>query len=275
MEIFLLFIDYLLSHLKTIVTVTVLLMAGIFLARFVRNRLHKIFHEKKENATVKLFFIDFIYATLLIILAITTLTELGVPTGSLLTLLGTGGIAIALAMKNSLSDIANGILIVIQQPFKIGDLVKLSGVTGTVYQINLFTTQLKTGDHEMVFIPNGKVMSDKMINIAYRGIRRLTLKVSISYDENIKNASEILLTLVRKHEKILKSPEPAILVDQFGDSGIELAIRIWAKKSDYETIKSELLEQIKNECENKGIEVPFPQIEVTLKKPIPAEPQIA
>lgn len=238
-------------------------MAGWALTQ-VRNKALFITANKKKKQAVITFCINLVFGFSLFILLIPVLHEFGVPTTSLVTILGTSTLAIGLALKDFLGNIAAGIMLILQRPFEIGDWVELSGKLGMVERIDLFSVKMKTAENEVVYFPNGKLITDKIINKTALGKRRLECLIDVSYDSDLKLAKQILLELVKADSRVLQEPAPLVAVHNLGNHGVELTVRVWVKSSDMLYVKFDLLEQVKLTFDEKGIIIPFPQMNVAL-----------
>ncbi len=258
--------DLMMHHGKNALISLAIFLVGLLISKFIRERIRNYLKSHFNEPTAMLFLVNAAYAVLLSILGIIVLSQLGVPTASLITLLGASSIAIGLALKSSLSNIANGLLLIFLKPFRIGDVVELSGLVGTVEQIYLFTTRIKTPNNELVYIPNAKVMGDKIKNLTRKGTRRIDLTIGISYDANIKKAKTIIESLFQNQPLILKEPAPQVAVKELGTDAVNLYVRPWVKKNDFGIVTAELLESIKTEFDTNGIEIPYPQLDVHLDK---------
>ena len=201
-----------------------------------------------------------------ILLFVTVISKLGIETSAFVTILGAAGLAIGLSLQGSLSNFAGGVLIIMFKPFKVGDFIEAQGVSGTVQQIQIFVTQLATVDNQIIFVPNGALSNGNIINYSYAETRRANIIINISYDSNLKKAKEIIFEIIHNHPAILKEPEPVILVDSLGDSSVNIAVRPWSKIEDFFTMRSDILEQIKQQFEENKITIPFPQSEIHIKQ---------
>ncbi len=174
--------------------------------------------------------------------------------------------AIGLSLQGSLSNFAGGVLIIMFKPFKVGDFIEAQGVSGTVKQIQIFVTQLSTVDNQTIFVPNGALSNNNIINYTYATTRRADLTIGISYNSNIKKAKELALEVMNNHPMVLKDPEPMVLVRDLADSSINLAVRPWAKTEDFFVMRSDILEQIKLKFDENNIVIPFPQRDIHIKQ---------
>lgn len=205
-----------------------------------------------------------IYSILLIAVALAAVDQLGINVTSLLTIVGAAGLAIALALKDSLSNFAAGIMIIIFRPFKIGDFINAGGQAGVVDEIGLFSTLMHTGDNQRIIIPNSSVIGGTITNVNALGTRRIDLVIGIGYDDNIGHARDILLGVIDADPRILKDPAAAVTVAEMADSSINLNVRPWVKAEDYWAVRTDLLESIKLSLDQAGISIPYPQRDVHL-----------
>lgn len=196
---------------------------------------------------------------LAVITAIGALDLVGVPIASLLAALGAVGLALALAMRESLSNLAAGVLLVITRPFRAGDFVDISGQQGRVERIDLLQTLLVTVDNRLITLPNSQVMNQPIVNFSARDERRLDLPVSIAYEDDPTRALEVIRKVLDEHPRVLKTREPQLLVQRFGASSVDLAVRPWVRTSEVLQAQSELLAAIKAALEAAHITIPYPQ----------------
>lgn len=188
----------------------------------------------------------------------------GVNTASLVALLGTIGLAVGFALKDTLSNIAAGLMLLVLRPFRVGDSIEYGSITGKVIEINLFTTILETADGIFVSSPNGIIWGSTVKNFTKTGKRRMSIMMGISYDDSIDKAFEVLTNLVAKDERILKDPAPQVMLVSLGDSSVNLELRCWANTLDYWSAYWELNKAAKIEIEAAGLSIPFPQRDVHL-----------
>jgi small conductance mechanosensitive channel len=203
-----------------------------------------------------------LYAVLLSAVGLAAIDQLGVNIMSLLAILGAAGLAVGLALKDSLSNFASGVMIIIFRPFKIGDFVTISGTSGVVDEIGLFCTLLHTGDNQRIIIPNSGVFGSTIINTSALTTRRIDLVIGISYDDNIGTAKNIILDVISKDERVLEDPAPVVAVSELAESSVNLVVRPWVMSPDYWATRWELTENIKNALDAGNITIPYPQQDV-------------
>lgn len=238
-------------------------LAVFFIGRWVAGRLVKaqdlLFERREVDPTIARFVHNLSSAVLLVVVVLAALNQLGVQTSSMLAVLGAAGLAIGLALKDSLSNIASGVLMVAFRPFRVGDFVEVAGVTGTVDKIAVFYTELRTSDNKVVVIPNALVTSGVITNFTAAHTRRIEIKVGVSYNSDLETVRQVLLDVVRADPRVLADPAPVVGVLEFADSSINLVVRPWVKSSEYWDTFFALNVAIKRAFDARGIEIPFPQ----------------
>lgn len=201
----------------------------------------------------------------ILVMAVTVLAVLdnfGVETTSIIAVLGAAGLAVGLALQGTLSNVASGLMLLFLRPFKVKDTVEVAGVTGTVVEIGLFTTRLKTAQGTFVYLPNAKVLSDKIHNLTEGGTRRLDLTFGIAYGDDIGAASALVQEVLAAHELVLAEPAPVVGVAALADSSVNLTCRAWVKASDYGNATLQLNRQVKERFDAANVTIPFPQRDV-------------
>ncbi|MFA7092573.1 MAG: mechanosensitive ion channel domain-containing protein [Arcobacteraceae bacterium] len=220
----------------------------------------------KLDETLIVFFKNVMYYAFLIVVILTALEQVGVQTTSFLAILGAAGLAIGLALKDSLSNFASGVMIVFFKPFKLGDSVTAGGVSGTVTEIHLFNTEFKTGDNQKILVPNASITSGSIINVNAHPKRRVDLIIGVSYNDDIKKVKEILLAILTSHEKILQEEANKVAVSELAASSVDFAVQAWVNTPDYGEVRSYLIESIKIRFDEEGISIPYPQTDVHVFK---------
>ncbi|MDR3345803.1 MAG: mechanosensitive ion channel [Campylobacteraceae bacterium] len=226
----------------------------------------KIVGKTSLDETTASFLSSAIYMILLLIVVLAALSNLGVETTSFVALLGAMGLAIGMALRDSFSSIGAGLLLVFFKPFKVKDLIDLSGVLGTVEAINIFSTVLKTTDNKQIIIPNSKVVTDNIINYSAKKLRRVDLVFGIGYEDDLLKAKKVLGDIISSYAKILKEPEPLIAVLALSQSSVDFTVRVWVKTDDYWDVYFYLNENVKLRFDEEKISIPYPQLTVS-KKP--------
>lgn len=246
----------------------VVFFIGVQLIKLARRILKKTLERAKADLGVIQFLDSLVKASLYVILVFSIATGFGVDAASIVALLGSAGVAIGLALQGSLSNFAGGVLILLLKPFKVGDYIKedTNNNEGTVAEIQLFYTKLKTADNKIIILPNGTLANTSMTNVTEASTRRLDITVGIAYDSDIKKAKAVLLDMLKEDEATLKNEDMRVFVDTLADSSINLGIRCWVKKEDYWETKWRLTEETKYTLDAAGIEIPFPQLDVHCDK---------
>lgn len=239
---------------------------GKRIARFITNLVINLM--KKNDIDVELtgFFDSLIYWLLFALVCIAALGQLGVQTASFIALIGAAGLAIGLALQGALSNFAAGVLIIILRPLRVSDFVEVAGESGSIQNIKIFTTELRTADNKCVIIPNSRVLDSNIINYSSTGRRRVDLVFGIGYNDNLDHARKILQDIIQSDERILKEPEPVIAVSELAESSVNFVVRPWVKTQDYWGVYFEITEQVKKRFDAENISIPFPQQDVNIVK---------
>lgn len=211
------------------------------------------------------FLLNLIHWIFKIVLTIIVLGTVGIETTSFAALLAAAGLAIGMALQGSLGNFAGGVLIMIFKPIKIGDLIEAQGELGVVKEIEIFTTKLTGLSNREIIIPNGALSNGNIINYSTAGTRRVDLVYGVSYDADIKQTKEVLMTVLTSHPKVLKDPTPVVAVSELADSSINFVVRPWCNEEDYWTVYFEVTENVKEALDAAGIEIPYPH-QVEIKK---------
>ena len=212
--------------------------------------------------TVRIFVTNLLNTLLMIVVFIAAINQLGIQTTSIIAVLGAAGLAIGLALQGSLSNFAAGILIVIYRPYKVGDYIQADNHLGTVDDIQIFSTVLKTPDNKLVIVPNGSIMNGSIVNFSNQDKRRVDILASCSYEDDIDKVKSVLADILSKDDRILSEPKPRIAVSELADSSVNFIVRPWVKNSDYIDVYYSLLEEIKKRFDQEGISIPYPQSDV-------------
>ena len=211
------------------------------------------------DETLVKFLENIVYYTLLTVVIIAALNKLGIATTSFLAILGAAGLAVGLALKDSLGNFASGVMIVLFKPFKAGDSVVAGGVSGTVTEVTIFNTVFLTADNQKIIVPNSSITSGSITNVNANNTRRVDIVVAISYEDNIKNAKDVLTNIINSNPKVLKDKGVGIAVTDLAVDSVKLGVNVWAKSSDCGSLKAELLEEIKTKFDEVGITIPYPK----------------
>jgi len=190
---------------------------------------------------------------------------LGIDTSGITALIASLGVGVGLAVNGALSNFAGGALILITRPFRIDDFIEAQGYAGTVEDIHMTMTRLRTPDNKIVYVPNGVLSAGTIVNYSEKDIRRVDLTFSIGYSDDSERAKAIILQLIETHEKTLKDPAPFVRMSEHGESSISITARVWTKSEDFWDVHFDLLESVKAAFDKEGIEIPFNQLDVHVK----------
>lgn len=239
-----------------IVGAVLIILLGAWLARIVRRTLRKVFEARKLDPTVVYFADSCLQVLLWGVILIAALHRLGVETTSLVAMLGAAGLAIGLGLRQQLSNVASGLLIIIFRPFSVGDYIEGGGSAGTVERIELMATEVRTPENVKVIVPNSRLTADKVHNFSHHDTRRLRIGMGASYKADLKAIRDVLQGILEGEELILKDPPPTVAIKELTDKGVKLEIRAWVKSQDYLKTKIRLNEKIKERYDSE--EIPFP-----------------
>lgn len=258
----------LMAFFTTIILAIVVYFIGSRIIKFFMKTYERWAEKREIDEGVRQFLGSLVKAILYMILVFVILTLFGVTTASVVAVLGSAGLTLGLALQGSLSNFAGGVIILIMKPFKVGDYIieDTHKNEGTVEEISLFYTKLSTRDNRSVMIPNGILANSSMTNVTSNGKRRIDLSVGISYQSDIRQAKEVLLQVVFEESACLSEEEMLVFVSDLADSNIVMGVRVWVHTEDYWQTRWRLLENIKYAFDENGIEIPYPQMDVTIRQ---------
>jgi small conductance mechanosensitive channel len=243
----------------------VIWIIGSWAIRKIMKGIRAVMTKRDYDESLQKFLLNLISWILKILLIITLLGTLGVPTTSFAAIIAAAGLAIGLALQGSLGNFAGGVLIMIFKPIKIGDLIEAQGEIGVVKQIEIFTTKLTGLSNKEIIIPTGALSNGNIVNYTTEGTRRVDLTFGVGYDSDIKKTKEVLMNVITSHPLVLSDPEPTVNVSALADSSINFAVRPWCKAEDYWAVYFGITEQTKEALDAAGIEIPYPH-QVEIKK---------
>lgn len=249
--------------LSTLISAVVIYFVGTYLIKVVRKLLMRYFKAKDLDLTVVTFLNGLTKWALNILLFVVVITQLGVQTSAFIAILGGAALAIGMSLQGSLANFAGGILIILFKPFKIGDYISsANGVEGTVLEIGIFNTKLRTPQNQSVIAPNGNLSNSNIINFTDLGTRRTRFNIGVSYDADLRKTKEVLMEVISKNELAHKEPEPQVIVMELADSSVNLSIRVTTSFENYWTMYEQLIIECKEALDKEGIVIPFPQRDV-------------
>lgn len=239
---------------------------GLKLIKMLTKAIQKSKGMNRVDKSASTFIISFLSITLKVFLFITAFAYVGIPMTSMIALLGSAGVAIGLALQGGLSNIAGGIMLLLFRPFKVGDYITNHTEEGTVEEITIFYTVLRTIDNKKIVLPNGALSNESLINFSSYPKRRLDIDFSVGYDSNIDKVIEVIKEQAEKEEKVLKEDEIFVRLTNHGDNALVFTIRVWVKQEDYWNTKFNLLENVKRAFDKNKITIPYPQLDVHMQK---------
>ncbi len=256
--------DLLMQYGPKLLAAIVIFYVGKLLSKWLKRLVARMMNKANVDPLIVSFTSSLVYMGMMVFVVVATLGQVGIQTTSFIAILGAAGLAIGLALQGSLANFAAGFLLIIFRPFKVGDVIEAAGVTGKVDDIQIFTTTLKTPDNKTIIVPNAKISGDNIINYSTQKTRRVDMVVGVSYDADLKEVREILIDIVNKDERILKDPEPLIVVGELADSSVNFFVRVWVNSADYWNVYFDANETVKLRMDEAGIGIPYPQRDVHL-----------
>ena len=241
-------------------------VVGQYISRLIVRLVRNLMDKARVDAMLAGFISNILRFVLLLFVLVAALDQLGINTTSLVALLGAAGIAVGLALKDSLQNFASGVLIILFRPFSVGDWIEAAGIQGKVQKITIFSTVLLTGDNRIILVPNGQIYNGTIINYTSSTTRRVDMVFGISYGDDLKKAKKIIEDVIADDDRILKDPAPLVAVSSLGDSSVNFNVRPWVKTADYWDVFYALNENIKLAFDDNGISIPFPQMDVHIQK---------
>jgi small conductance mechanosensitive channel len=258
--------ELMLGYLLQLVAAIVIFYIGRLLAKTLRRLVEKALLSRAVDKAVVSFVASIVYAIILIATVLMALSQVGVQTTSFIAILGAAGLAVGLALQGSLANFASGILIILFRPFKSGDFIDAGGISGTVDKIEIFQTIMKTPDNKLVIVPNAQITGGAITNYSAEPIRRVDLVIGIGYDSDLRKAKQLLEQMLKDDPRILPEPAPVVKVSALADSSVNFNVRPWVNSADYWNVYWDILEKVKLTFDEQGIAIPFPQMDVHIKK---------
>ncbi len=239
-------------------------LVGKWIAELITKTIRRLMDKAKVDPTLVTFLGNFSYALLITFVIIAALSNLGVNTTSFIAVLGAAGLAVGLALQGSLSNFGAGVLLILLGHFKVGDYVEAGGAAGTVEDLRIFNTVLRTPDNRVIIVPNSTIIGGNIINYSAKDTRRIEIKVGVSYEDDIRAVKEELQRIIQEDERLLRDPAPLVAVSELADSSVNFVIRPWVKAADYWDVYFGLIEKIKLRFDEKGFTIPYPQQDIHL-----------
>lgn len=258
--------DFAMTFGARLIGALLVLFIGLKIVKLITKFMRKTEKFKKIDPGAGSFIISFIGIALRVIVILTAVAILGVPMTNFVTILGSVGLAVGLAMEGSLANFAGGLMILVFRPFKVGDFIDAAGVSGTVQEITIFYTIINTPDNLRVVVPNGGLSNSTVKNFSYNETRRVDLEFGVSYKSDLKQVITVLQDMAAAHELVLKDQDIFVKIASYDESQITLKLRVWVNAADYWTVYFDLTEKAKEVFDANDIEIPFPQLDVHFDK---------
>ena len=256
-------VDWIESNGPTVLSAVLIFLIGLLISKIILKIIAKGLKKSRLDPTGHAFLLSFLRVSFYIIVMIVSLSKLGVPMTSIIAVLSAAGLAISLALKENLSNVASGFILMFVRPFKVGDYISVGEAEGTVSEITIIHTCLHTIDNKVVFIPNAKVTSSTITNYTVEEKRRLEQHYSIAYTADFEKACEAIRSVLRNDERFLSVPDaPMIVMDGHHDSSVGIMLRVWVKQENYWTVYFELFKRVKYAFDEAGITIPYNQLDV-------------
>jgi small conductance mechanosensitive channel len=251
---------------KNIVIALVIFYVGRMVVGLVVRGLRRVMQKQEVDKTLETFICNLVRMALLVVVVIAAIGALGIQTTSFIAIFGAAGLAVGLALQGSLSNFAAGVLIVLFRPYRVGDYIEAAGISGSVEQVQILTTVLKTPDNKQIIVPNSQVMDSIITNYSANDTRRVDMVVGVSYSDDLDKVRSILEELVAAEERILDDPACTIAVSELADSSVNFVLRPWVNTADYWGVWFDMTEAVKKRFDQEGISIPFPQQDIHLHK---------
>lgn len=244
----------------------VALIIGLWFIRVITNGLAKLMKARNVDDSLQPFLISLLNIALKTLLVVSVLSMLGIEMTSFVAILGAAGLAVGMALSGTLQNFAGGVMILIFKPFKVGDVITSQGYTGTVYEIQIFNTILKTPDNKHIIIPNGGLSTSSLVNFSKETTRRVDWTFGIGYGDDIDKAKSVLQQLIDDDQRIKNDPEPFIAVSELADSSVNFTVRVWVNAPDYWGVYFSMNENVYKTFGKEGLNIPYPQMDIHVSK---------
>ena len=254
------------TYLSRILVAVLIWVVGKRLIKLLLDFMERRMNKANVDESLHSFLIPLLRMLLQVLVVLTVAATLGIEITTFAAIIGAASLAVGLAFQGSLSNFAGGGLILVLKPFTVGDFIEAAGYSGTVKEIQVFYTIIRTPDNQKVIIPNADLSNSSAVNYSAYDTRRANLKVTISFDSDVKLAKEAILKVAHNHPLVLKDPAPMVVVGAYGDDGLVLYVRVWAERSDYWTMYFDFLEQVKVAFDEVGVEIPYRKLDVHIVK---------
>lgn len=252
--------------LNSVLSAVVLLAVCLFVVKLLLKIADKTMERIELDSSLRTFIRTLVKVVLLFLTVLLVADSLGISVTSLIAVLSVFGLAISLAVQNSLSNVAGGIQLLTAKPFKAGDYVQAGGIEGTVQEVGVVYTRIHTGDNKLIQVPNSQIAGEKIVNYTAEPERRVDLTFSASYDAPVDTVRDAIMAVITAHPMTLITPPPSVRVAKYGDSAIDYSVRAWCATGDYWTVYYDLMEQVKAAFDKAGVEMTYPHVNVHMVK---------
>ena len=259
-------IDFVVDYGPKLIGAIIVLIIGLWIIGRISKLLRKSFEKRDMDPSLRGFLASMVSILLKVLLLISVMNMVGVAVTSFIAILGAAGLAVGLALSGTLQNFAGGVILLIFKPFKVGDFITAEGYSGTVEEIQIFVTVLKTPQNVTIIIPNSGLATNSLSNFSAKPVRRVDWSFGIAYGDSYDQAKELLLKLIAEDERILKDPEPFIALGELADSSVEITTRVWVNAADFWGVFFDMNEKVYKTFAKEGINIPFPQLDVHLQK---------
>ena len=247
------------DYAMPLVWAIIVFIIGKIVAKIITNIVGKMMIKGKVDETLIKFVKNIVYAGLMIFVILAALGKMGIETTSFAAILAAAGLAIGLSLQGTLSNFAAGFMLILFRPFKVGDFVEAGGVSGVVEEVQIFNTQLRSGDNKEIIVPNGQIVGSTITNYSAKATRRVDMVIGVGYNDDLKKVRAVLEDILKKDERVLADPAPTIGLIELGESSVNFVVRPWVKSGDYWPVLFDVQEEIKLRFDAEGISIPFPQ----------------
>jgi small conductance mechanosensitive channel len=257
-------VNLLVKGVTNLVFALIIFLIGRWIANMTQRAMSALLRKRAVDEVLVNFLSNIVYVLILVAAVVAAIDRLGIPATSFMAIIGAAGLAIGLALKDSLANFASGVMLVLFRPFTKGDWVDAGGVSGTVQEVRLVSTTLTTGDNKLIIVPNALMYKSTITNYSANDTRRIDLVIGVGYDDDLKVAADVLAKVCHEHRGVLDEPPTKVFVTNLGDSSVDFVVRPWVKSADYWTVRAEILENAKVALEAAGCNIPYPQTDVHL-----------
>lgn len=256
--------EWLISNGITLLTGILVLVIGLWIVGIITRSFAKAMEKRDLNPSLRPFLKSLLNVILKILVVISVMSMIGIQMTSFIAILGAAGLALGMALSGTLQNFAGGVIILILKPFKVGDFITAGGHSGTVHEIQVFNTILKTPDNKTIILPNGSIANNSMVNFSEEATRRVDLEFGIGYGDDIDKAKSILWDIIKNDDRVLEDPEAMVAVKELANSSVNFAVRVWVKAENYWPFFWDIHESVKKAFDQNGVSIPFPQTDVHL-----------